>query len=286
MAANFDVYKLWSLCSLGIAIAMLHDDGRLALCIGSLVTYFVFNLLSGILGDDSFQSYARLRHNYMEKFKVKERGMYVYNTFAGDCIEAAASMILSKIVTQTYLHHESGKDWSKFAFNWADLKVGLMVVCLFVVPVYNLFFNYILPNCPRFLQHREARLVQLIIFNPLFNFILSIFANWCLNMYYNPANVNGIKFALWSPVTNSEINLAQAFKDSIYLWWNKPINISKLPPMIFFGAEKYINKFMCGQFISFAFWIPVWTFVPPIYIYFFVGFVWNIIFDLVILGLK
>jgi len=288
MAVNFDAYKLWSLTSIGIAFAMLHNDGRLALFIGSLMTYFVFNLLSSILGDNSFQSFTQLKHNYMEKFKVKEGGLYKYNTFAGDCIEAAASMILSKICVQAYLHNQA---WNTFVFDWKDLKVGLMVVCLFVVPVYHLFFKFILPNCPRFLQSDESKLVQLFIFNPLFNFILSIFAFWCLNMYYNPGNESGISFDLWSMSGNSpkgaKIELTQAIADSKSLWWDKPMEI--------FGAEKYIIEFfkqtfdiklsIKGQFISWAFWMVVWISpIPPINYYFFVGFVWNIIFDLVILG--
>lgn len=288
MAARFDAYKLWSLTSLGIAFAMLHNDGRLALFIGSLVTYFVFNLLSSILGEDSFQSFTQLKHNYMEKFKVKVGKVYTYNTFAADCIEATASMILSKICTQTYLHYTAKKDWNDFVFNWADLKVGLMVVCLFVVPVYHIFFKFILPNCPHFFQHSDAKLVPLMIFNPLFNVILSIFAFWCLNMYYNPANVNGLSFDLWRPekATCCKIDLAQALKDSKTLWFDTP--------KTFFGAEKYILEFsnkvfgkkfiFSGQLISSAFWFIVWISpIPSMYYYFFVGFVWNIIFDLVII---
>lgn len=184
------------------------------------------------------------------------------------------TMFLSKFFVQLYLHYDAGGALNTFAFDWVGCKIGIMVVCLYVTPVYDLFFTHIpkyWTSVHEIAEERNKKITKLLaVFNPFFNIALMIFANWCLNVYFNPTNVNGVHFGLWSPSTGGVVSLGQAFKEGFYVMYRKPIAVGG-----------YIIPCLSGQLLSWIFWIPVWYLELHISI---ASFIWNIIFDLLVLA--
>ncbi len=107
-----------------------------------------------------------------------------------------------------------------------------MIACIYAVSVNSLILTYENKYWESsYGSHEENKTkgtILRIFLNPFFNIGLTIFANWCINMYLNPSNVNGTQIGLWSPATGGSISLGQALRDAVYVMYKKHISISSL----------------------------------------------------------